>query len=424
MHVSLERSEAQQRDREDRLASLRGEFLVPKRADGSDCIYLCGHSLGLQPRSAAGIVTEELERWAQLGVSGHFDSDRPWVTYHEQLSPGLARLAGAKALEVVAMNTLTVNLHLALASFYARRGNRYKILIERRAFSSDRYAVQSQVQLHGLDPAQAIVELAPLPGQATIRTDDVCAAIEREAQHLAVVLLPGVQFLTGQRFDMRTIAACARAHGSFVGFDLAHAIGNIPLELHEWEVDFAVWCGYKYLNGGPGAIGGFFLHERHAHAVGLPRLAGWWGHDGNTRFAMPDQFSPLPGAAGWQVSNPPILSSAPLIASLALFDATDFTLLRRKSVALTDYLEALLRARLSGRVDILTPSDSDARGCQLSLRLRANYPAQVFGQLNRAGYICDWRAPDIVRVAPVPMYNSFADVWEFVDALERQMQSS
>jgi kynureninase len=422
--MTPDRATAERRDREDALAWLRSAFHVPRRPDGRDAVYLCGHSLGLQPKAAAAVVSEELDRWARRGVDGHFDPGRPWTTYHEQLVPGMARLAGAQPLEVTVMNTLTVNLHLALAGFYEPRGERYRILIEQRAFSTDRYAVQSHVRLHGFEPAQAIIELGPRPEEATLATQAVCDLIEREASSIAVVLLPGVQFLTGQRLDMRAITACARANGCFVGFDLAHAIGNVPLELHDWDVDFAAWCGYKYLNGGPGAIAGFFVHERHARSFARPRLAGWWGHDKRTRFDMPHEFVPLPGAEGWQVSNLPILSSAPLIASLALFDSTDFGRLRAKSIALTGYLENLLHTDLAGRVDILTPTDPDARGCQLSLRLRTSDARQIFEQLNRDGFICDWRAPDIVRVAPVPMYNSFTDVWDFADALRRHLRPS
>jgi kynureninase len=417
--MNPDRADAERLDREDVLASLRSAFHIPRRTDGRDSVYLCGHSLGLQPKGAAAVVSEELDRWARLGVDGHFDPARPWLTYHEQLIPGFARLAGAQPIEVTAMNTLTVNLHLALTGFYAPRGERYKILIEPRAFSTDRYAVQSQVRLHGFDPTQAILELEPQPGDATLATDRVCATIERHAKSIAVVLLPGVQYLTGQCFDMRAIAACAQAQGCVVGFDLAHAIGNVPLALHDWGVDFAVWCGYKYLNGGPGAIAGFFVHERHARSIALQRLAGWWGHDRHTRFEMPDDFSPIPGAEGWQVSNPPILSSAPLIASLAMFDSTDFALLRAKSLALTSYLEALLRKDLGGEIDILTPADRESRGCQLSLRLRTEDAHRIFEQLNSDGFICDWRAPDVIRVAPVPMYNSFMDAWKFADALRR-----
>jgi kynureninase len=414
-----DRAHAQSLDASDPLASMRDAFLIPKRADGSDCVYLCGHSLGLQPKDTARILNEELQNWAQLAVDGHFRSRRPWLPYHEQLAAPLARLTGASPTEVVAMNTLTVNLHLMLTSFYRPTRERSKILIEKRAFSSDRYAVASQIRQHGFDPATALLEIAPRSGEAAIRTEDVCELIERESSQLATVLLPGVQFLSGQRFDLRAITQAARRHGCKVGFDLAHAIGNVPLELHDWDVDFAVWCSYKYLNGGPGAIGGCFVHERYASCPDLPRLAGWWGHDKATRFEMPETFQPLPGAEGWQISNIPILSSAPLLASLPLFDAAGMPQLRAKSLRLTGYLETLLRARTAAAVILLTPQDPEARGSQLSLRLKRT-PVEaraVFDTLTKRGLVGDWREPDVIRVAPAPMYNTFVDVWELVDAL-------
>ncbi len=416
-------ADARELDAADPLGALRARFHIPRRADGSPCAYFCGHSLGLAPRRAADIVNEELAAWAQRGVEGHFDSDRPWTTYHERLTAPLAELAGALRSEVVAMNTLTVNLHLMLASFYRPAGQRRRILIEQRAFSSDRYAVDSQIRLHGLDPEVALLQIGPRPGESGIRTEDVCALLEREGQTIATVLLSGVQYLSGQLFDMATIADCARQQGCVVGFDLAHAIGNVPLQLHDWNVDFAVWCGYKYLNGGPGAIAGCFVHERHAHSFDLPRLAGWWGHDTGTRFAMPEAFQPQAGAAGWQISNMPILSAAPLLASLELFSEAGMAALRRKSLQLTAYLETLLHANLGDDVTLLTPSDPLARGCQLSLRLRRSSAEAkaTHGALVRDGFICDWREPDVIRVAPVPLYNTFAELQQFVTALGREM---
>jgi kynureninase len=368
-------------------------------------------------------VNDELALWAGRAVEGHFDPVRPWVTFHERLAVSLAELSGALQSEVVAMNTLTVNLHLMLTSFYRPSGSRTRILIEQRAFSSDRYAVESHIRLHGLDPSRELLEIGPRDGESGIRTEDVCALLEREGQHIATVVLSGVQYLSGQLFDMASIAACARRQGCVMGFDLAHAIGNVPLQLHDWNLDFAVWCGYKYLNGGPGAIGGCFVHERHARAFELPRLAGWWGHEMNTRFAMPNTFSPQAGAAGWQVSNLPILSAAPLIASLALFQQAGMDALRSKSLRLTAYLESLLRAELSRSVSVLTPAEPQARGCQLSLRLRrpAAEAKAVHAALIREGCICDWREPDVIRVAPVPLYNTFADAQQFVAALAREM---
>jgi len=421
-HAS-DRAAAQRLDAGDPLAAFRADFHIPIRKDGAAAVYLCGHSLGLAPKGAARFVNEELDAWARLGVDSHFDSARPWLSYHEQLSGSLARLAGASPLEVVAMNSLTVNLHLMLASFYRPTSERHKIVIEKRAFSSDRYAVASQIRLHGYDPATSLLEIGPQQDDATIRTSDICELIEREGSTIATVVLPGVQYLSGQCFDMAAIAACARRQGCKIGFDLAHAIGNVELELHDWNADFAVWCSYKYLNGGPGAIGGCFVHERHAQALDLPRLAGWWGHDKTTRFDMPEVFRALPGAEGWQISNPSILSAAPLLASLASFDHAGMQRLRKKSVSLTAYLESLLNQRLRDSLTILTPTDPAARGCQLSLRLRRP-PAEaraVHSLLTDRGYICDWREPDVIRVAPVPMYNQFVEVWEFVQALQEAL---
>lgn len=420
------RQQAIELDSADTLSSLRNEFHIPLRADGSPRVYLCGHSLGLQPRGAARLLQEELEVWARQGVEGHFDSPRPWLSYHELLSDGLARLAGAQPLEVVAMNSLTVNLHLMLATFYRPTTRRHKILIEKSAFPSDRYAVATHLQQRGLDPHASLLEIGPRPGESLLRMEDVCEAIEREGAQLATVMLPGVQYLTGQCLDMASIAAEAQRRGCKVGFDLAHAIGNVPLRLHDWNADFAVWCSYKYLNGGPGGIGGCFVHERHARDFGLPRLAGWWGHDKSTRFDMPDQFAPLPGAEGWQLSNPSVFAAAPLLASLPLFDKAGMQALRSKSLQLTGYLEGLLNARLQADVTILTPADPVARGCQLSIRLKRS-PAgarAVHSNLARQGYLCDWREPDVIRVAPVPLYNSFIDVWDFVDGLARELQAA
>lgn len=424
MSVSVERRFAEQQDARDPLASLRAQFFIPQRPGGGDTIYLCGHSLGLQPRGVADIFKEELEHWAKLGVEGHFASSRPWLPYHEQLAASLARLGGATPLEVVAMNSLTVNLHLMLASFYRPRLGREAIVIEKRAFSSDQYAVASQIRHHGFDPQTALIEISPRAGEDLLRTEDICSLIEREGSRIATLMLPGVQYLTGQRFDLEAITRCAHQQGCAVGFDLAHAIGNVPLRLHDWNVDFAVWCSYKYLNAGPGAIGGCFVHERHARSSDLPRLAGWWGHDKHSRFQMPATFQPIAGAEGWQLSNPPIFAAAPLLASLPLFDAAGIDALRTKSLQLTGYLQALLQARLSNALAIITPADPEARGCQLSLRLHRS-PAQaraVFDSLDKQGAVCDWREPDIIRVAPVPLYNSFLDVWLFVAALEQALR--
>jgi kynureninase len=419
------RSEAQALDARDALGRLRGSFHIPRRSDGSEAVYLCGHSLGLAPKRALQIVNEELDAWARLGVDGHFASERPWLSYHEHAAEGLARLVGAQPIEVVAMNSLTVNLHLLLTSFYRPQGTRRKLLMESNAFASDRYAIESQLRWHGLEPSDALLLASPRGGESIVRTEDLCAMIERAGPDLATALLPGVQYLTGQRFDLQAITRAAHAVGSTAGFDLAHAIGNTPLALHDWDVDFAVWCSYKYLNSGPGAIGGAYVHERHAHSNRL-RLAGWWGHDKSSRFAMPPAFVALPGAEGWQISNPPIFATAPLLASLALFDEAGYARLRDKSVALTGYLEQLLRTQVREGLTILTPSDPHARGCQLSLRLDrpAHAARTIHAELADLGFICDWREPDVIRVAPVPFYNSFVEAWDFADALSSLIRSS
>jgi kynureninase len=418
---------AQARDARDPLAGFRARFALPRDARGEPLTYLCGHSLGLQPLAARELVNEELEEWARLAVLAHEHGRRPWVPYHENLTAGLAALAGARPDEVVAMNSLTVNLHLMLASFYRPQGERTRILIEAGAFSSDRHAVTSQIEWRGLDPQSTLLELAPASGEATVPESAIEACLERHGARIALVLWPGVQFRTGQAFDIARIARAAHAAGCIAGFDLAHSIGNLPLALHAAEADFAVWCSYKYLNRGPGAIGGCFVHQRHAeaqprnrHAGALPgaRLAGWWGHEEPTRFLMEPQFQAATGAAAWQISNPPILAAAPLIASLAIFLQADLEALRAKSVALTGFLEELLRP-LAPAMQILTPHDPARRGCQLSLRLMAGEQRgkQVFDALGARGVVCDWRSPDIIRVAPVPLYNRFEDVWRFARAL-------
>ena len=410
-------------DATDPLRALRSEFRIPIAPDGRESVYFCGHSLGLQPQSAAALVAEELDAWSRLAVEGHFRGPRPWVPYHEQLTPGFMQLTGSGRGEVVAMNSLTVNLHLLCVSFYRPTRERPKLLIERSAFPSDRYAAESQVRFHGFDPERALIEVGPRPHEDILRMDDLAEVIEREGRKIALVLLPGVQYLTGQWYDIAELTRIARAQGCRVGVDLAHAIGNVPLALHDWGVDFAVWCTYKYLNGGPGSIGGAFVHERHARSFDLPRFAGWWGHDGRTRFKMGPQFVPTPGAEGWQLSNPPVLAMAPLIASLELFGRAGMPALRQKSLALTGRLERLVNERLAGQVTIVTPADPERRGCQLSLRLHRPHDEAraVHDRLVDQGVFCDWREPDVIRAAPVPLYNTFADVDRFVGALERAL---
>jgi kynureninase len=409
---------AERLDAADPLQTFRGEFHLPCNTRGESLVYFCGHSLGLQPKRASELIQEELQDWQRLGVEGHFAGRRPWLSYHERLSTGLASLAGAQTQEVVAMNSLSVNLHLLLVSFYRPTRERYKILIERSAFPSDRYAVASQIRWHGFDPDDALIEVAPRDDEAVIRHDDLCNLIEREGSKIATVLLPGVQYLTGQCFDIAGITAVARKQGCIAGFDLAHAIGNVPLALHDSAADFAVWCGYKYLNGGPGAIGGAFVHERHARAFDLPRFAGWWGHDKNTRFAMPEAFTPLSGAEGWQISNPPILAMAPLLASLDIFDRANVQRLRDKSLQLTTYLADGI-AQLRAPIKILTPNTAEARGCQLSLVLAvdAANAKRIHERLIAAGIIGDWREPNVLRVAPAPLYNTYKEAWTLLNSL-------
>ena len=407
-------------DARDELSAFRSRFHVPRTESGAETVYLVGHSLGLQPKSARDYVDRELDDWRRLGVEGHFEGENPWMPYHEALAGPLARLAGALPGEVVAMNTLTVNLHLMMVSFYRPTPERNRILVEGSAFPSDQYAVASQAAWHGYDPAECVIELRPAAGEETVRTEDVEDLLEREGKTIAMVLLGGVNYLTGQAFDMERIARAARRQGCVVGFDLAHAIGNLELRLHDWDVDFAVWCSYKYLNGGPGCVGGCFVHDRHGRRKDLPRFAGWWGHDKSTRFRMPPAFEAIPGAEGWQLSNPPILPLAALRASLELFDEAGMDRLRAKSRALTGYLEHLLRTRLADRLSIISPADPDQRGCQLSLRTGPE-GRDAHRHLSERGIRCDWREPDVLRVAPVPLYNRFADVHRLVEVMAEAM---
>jgi kynureninase len=419
--TSAGEDDALARDARDPLSTFAAEFHRPKGSAGSRNVYLCGHSLGLQPKACAQYLAEELDDWRDLAVLGHTRALRPWIGYHEHAAAVLAELSGAAQREVVAMNSLTVNLHLMMVSFFRPSGERARVLIEQSAFPSDRYAVASQLEFHGLAAQEHLIEIAPRPGEDRLRTEDIIARIETERSRLALVLLPGVQYLTGQAFDLASIVASARRTGAVVGLDLAHAIGNMPLSLHDWSVDFAVWCSYKYLNAGPGAIGGCFVHERHAHRFDLPRFAGWWGHAAETRFEMGPVFQPIPGAAGWQISNPPVLSTAPLLASLEIFKRAGLPRLREKSIALTAYLERLIEEKLGSAVEILTPREAPQRGCQLSLRLKmARTDARrCHERLIAAGIIVDWREPDVLRLAPVPLYNSYHDVFVAVEALGR-----
>ncbi|MFF4240772.1 kynureninase [Actinomadura geliboluensis] len=408
--------EARRLDETDPLPTLRGEFLVPPAPGGryEEAAYFAGNSLGLQPRSVAGRLREELDDWARLAVEAHTQGRRPWVDYHELLREPAARLVGALPHEVVAMNSLTVNLHLLMASFYRPAGTRTRILIEDSAFPSDSYAVAGQAVHHGLDPAAAVVRLKPRPGEDNLRTEDVLAFLEREGGTVALVLLGGVNYLTGQLMDIPAITKAGRAAGAVVGWDLAHAAGNVPLRLHDWDVDFAAWCTYKYLNSGPGAVAGCFVHERHVRDASVPKLSGWWGTDPAVRFRMDPEIAPPASADAWQVSNPPILALAPVLASLEIFDRTGMAALRAKSERLTGYLAGRLAP--VGGLEVITPADPAARGAQLSLRV-----PDAGGLVRRLaaahGVVADAREPDVVRLAPVPLYCTFHDCHRAAEAL-------
>lgn len=411
-------------DAADPLQALRGEFAIPLH-EGRQAAYFCGNSLGLMPTATPAALDRVVEQWRLHAVEAHFTDADAWMPYHELVRDGLARIAGAKPIEVVAMNTLTTNLHLMMVSFYRPTPGRRKILIEARAFPSDRHAVASQIACNGGDPERDLIELAPLPGTDCIHLQQIEEVLAREGERIALILWPGVQYASGQRFDLAAISALGARYGCRVGFDLAHAIGNVPVDLHASGADFAVWCSYKYLNSGPGAIAGCFVHERHAQAD-LPRFAGWWGHEAATRFRMGPKFVPSPGADGWQLSNPSILSLAPLRASLALFDRAGLPALRNKSIELTGWLANALQRELDEHIEILTPADPEQRGCQLSLRVRAGRDAgrNAFEHLAQAGIICDWREPDVIRASPVPLYNCFADCARLVESLRSHFRGA
>lgn len=420
-NYSTTKSFALELDAKDPLAKYRDQIHIPKQANGEACIYFCGHSLGLQPENAKAYVEQELEDWSKLGVDGHFEAKRPWLRYNEFLSDATARLVGAKPLEVAVMNTLTVNLHLMLVSFYRPTASKHKIVIEANAFPSDQYAVQSQIKYHGFAPETSLVELSPRPDETHIRTEDIESLIEKEGNSIALIMLGGINYYSGQAFEMERITKAGHAKDCVVGFDLAHAAGNLVLNLHQWEVDFGVWCSYKYLNGGPGCIAGCFVHERHANSFDLPRFAGWWGQNKEKRFLMGPDFEAIPGAEGWQISNPPILSLAALRASMDIFDEVGIEKLRTKSLQLTGYLEYLLDQIPGDEVTILTPRATNQRGCQLSLRVQKKGKA-LFEKLKQNGIVCDWREPDVIRVAPTPLYNRFEEVHNFVQIFYKEFQ--
>ena len=403
-------------DAKDELRNYRNEFHIPLQKNGDPHVYMCGNSLGLQPKRTKQFLNQELDDWATFGVEGHFHAKNPWLPYHEFLAESYAKIVGAKNTEVVAMNTLTVNLHLMMVSFYRPTQKRHKIIIEGDAFPSDIYAVESQIKHHGFLPENSLIKLRPRDRESTIRSEDIAAIIAEEGDEIALIMLGGVNYYTGQVFDFKIITKLAHNNGITVGFDLAHAAGNIKLELHNWGVDFAVWCSYKYLNSGPGSVAGAFVHEKH-HNTNLPRFAGWWGHNKEDRFKMPDKFNPIASAEGWQLSNPPILSLAAIRASLSIFDEVGMDKLVSKSIKLTDYLVFLLNSVNTDRIEIITPKE---RGCQLSIRVK-NGDKKLFDSITVKGVIADWREPDVIRVAPIPLYNSFQDVFNFYSLLKEEL---
>lgn len=413
--------QAQILDAQDPLAAFQSEFHIPKQDNGENEIYLCGNSLGLQPKKTQEYLAYELQQWRKFGVKGHFSGDYPWMPYHEFLAETSADLVGAKASEVVCMNSLTTNLHLMMVSFYRPDAHRHKILIEDHAFPSDHYAVESQIRFHGYNPEDSMLLVKPRDGEDVIRTEDILSLIEEQGDEIALVMLPGVQYYTGEVFEMQKITQAAQEKGCKVGFDLAHATGNIPMQLHDWNVDFAAWCTYKYLNSGPGSVAGCFVHENHHNNKDLPRFAGWWGHDKTTRFKMENHFNPIQSAEAWQLSNPPILSLAAIRASLDVFkSAGGMDVLREKSLKLISYMRDLLKSKLAEQVNIITPEEPHRSGCQLSLVVNLEHldGEKVFKQIEAQGVSCDFRHPNVIRVAPVPLYNSFTDIYRFVQILK------
>ncbi len=419
MNETLSPAHAIALDAADPLRHLRSQFLIPQH-QGADQAYFVGNSLGLQPRGAQAMVQEVMDQWGRIAVEGHFTGPTQWLSYHRLVRDSLAGVVGALPHEVVAMNTLSVNLHLMMVSFYRPSSERPAILMEAGAFPTDRHAVEAQIRFHGFNPATDLIEVQPDEASGTISMQAIEQAITQHGKRIALVLWPGVQYRTGQVFDLDAITRLARAQGANIGFDLAHSVGNVPLNLHDVAPDFAVWCHYKYLNAGPGAVAGAFVHERHAKDTSLPRFAGWWGHEQATRFQMAPEFVPEMGAEGWQLSNPPVLGLAPLRASLALYDEAGMVALRTKSLKITGYLEAMVRARLDHVLQIITPAEPERRGCQLSLRV-AGGRAQgrsLFEYLQSVGVLGDWREPDVIRISPTPLYNRYSDVYRFVDEVE------
>ncbi|GFD82912.1 kynureninase [Tenacibaculum sp. KUL118] len=408
---------AQQQDKEDKLAHLRAQFHIPIDPKGNDWLYFTGNSLGLQPKQTQQYIQQELDDWAKYGVEGHFEARNPWMPYHEFLTNSMAKIVGAKPLEVVVMNTLTTNLHLLMVSFYQPTKAKYKIVIESDAFPSDRYAVQSQLKFHGFDTEEGLIEWKPREGEELLRIEDLEKVVDEQGDEIALLLIGGVNYYTGQYLDIKRIAEIGHAKNCMVGIDLAHGAGNISPKLHDSGVDFAAWCTYKYLNSGPGSLGGLFVHEKHAHNKDLPRFAGWWNHNKETRFNMRQPFDVMEGGEGWQLSNPPILSMAAIRASLDMFEEVGMEALRAKSEKLTGYFEYLINQIDTDRIKIITPSNPKERGCQLSIQVK-NADKSLHKKLTENNIITDWREPDVIRCAPVPMYNSFEDVYRMVEILK------
>ena len=406
------------KDKEDPLNKYRNEFLIPTNNKGEDLIYLCGNSLGLQPKKTSDYIQQELIDWAKFGVEGHTDAKHPWLPYHEFLTNSMAKIVGAKPSEVVIMNSLTTNLHLMMVSFYQPSKNKYKILIERDAFPSDKYAVESQLKLHGYCEKKGLIQWKPREGEELCRIEDLERIMQEQGDEIALIMIGATNYYSGQLYPLKKITEIGHQFNCLVGFDLAHGVGNIQPNLHDTDADFAVWCTYKYLNSGPGSLGGCFVHERHANNSALNRFAGWWGHNKKTRFNMRQEFDVLPGAEGWQLSNPAILSMAAIRSSLDLFDKAGFSNLISKSKSLTGFLEYLINDLNNSKINIITPKNPKERGCQLSIQVKdAN--KKLHTQLTKSGVISDWREPDVIRVAPAPLYNSYQDVYEFVQRLKK-----
>ena len=408
---------AKQLDQEDPISYLRKEFHIPRDKDGKEWLYFTGNSLGLQPKITSKYIEQELNDWANFGVEGHFEAKNPWLSYHELLTDAMAKVVGAKPVEVVVMNTLTTNLHLLMVSFYQPSKTKYKIIIESDAFPSDRYAVQSQLSFHGFDPEEALIEWKPKEGKELLELEDLKSILDSQGDEVALLLIGGVNYYTGQYLDIKKIAELGHAKKCMVGIDLAHGVGNIQPNLHDSGVDFAAWCTYKYLNSGPGSLSGLFVHEKHAQRKDLPRFAGWWNHNKETRFNMRQPFDVMSGAEGWQLSNPPILSMAAIKASLDIFDKVGMSALLNKSKKLTGFFEYLIHEIASDTIKIITPTHPNERGCQLSLQVK-NADKNLHKKLTENNIITDWREPDVIRCAPVPMYTSFEDVYCMVKTLE------